>query len=89
MTKEAHTIQRRRAVVAGIAAACENGCRSSVQVTDTPQTGTWHLIVTAPVDTVIRCIDFPQLAGQLVCHDATPPEALFQSKPVPVLNEPF
>lgn len=47
------------------------GCRSSVRVTDTPQTGTQQLLLNASVDAVVRCIDFSPLAGREVYLDAT------------------
>lgn len=51
------------------------GCRSSVRVTDTPQTGTQQLLLNASVDAVVRCIDFSPLAGREVYLDATRLEA--------------
>lgn len=47
------------------------GCRSTVRVTDTPQTGSQQLLLNSSVDAVVRCIDFQPLAGQLVYLDTT------------------
>lgn len=46
------------------------GCRTTVRVTDTPQTGSQQLLLNASVDAVVRCIDFAPLAEQLVYLDA-------------------
>ena len=47
------------------------GCRSTVRVTDTLQTGSQQLLLNASVDAVVRCIDFTPLAGCTVYLDAS------------------
>lgn len=47
------------------------GCKSTVRVTDTAETGTQQLLLSSSADAVICSFDFTPLAGRLVYLDTT------------------
>jgi len=47
-----------------------SGCRTTVRITDTPQTASEQLLLNTSVDAVARCIDFGQLSDRSVYLDA-------------------
>lgn len=55
--------------LAATATVGTTGCRTTVRVTDTPQTGSQQLLLNASVDAVVRCIDFSPLASRRVYLD--------------------
>src|SRR6056297_154282 len=56
--------------LAGVAVIGVSGCRTTVKVTDTPETGSQQLLLNASVDAVVRCIDFSPLDERRVYLDA-------------------
>ncbi len=53
----------------GVAVLGATGCRTTVRVTDTPQTGSQQLLLNESVDAAVRCIDFAPLAGRWIYFD--------------------
>lgn len=52
------------------------GCRTTVRITDTPQSGSQQLLLNGSVDAAVRCVEFAPLASQSVYLDAVKLESV-------------